>query len=702
VPGSAVAKRTITQRSFALGEIIGDFLEGDDLEVRQNSMRKALNVRVTSARTVMSRPGTYLRKSVSTAEDVIEIRPGTGLVFGLVVNDTSLVIIDATAATVQTIASVPWTDSSTVWIEPFRERTVICGPFGLYVLTYTGTFALAAMTFATSGGAGLAQPYWAYRKDIQIQPSATTGVISLTASAAFWTSGYVGQRVRYGGREVSITGYTSPTVVTGTVISNLPPSYNITVASSSVFRVGDTVIAQDTNFSGLITNIVGNVISVITIEFFDGPDNAEKLSGPSGSTTVSSKTLIAPLSSPIWDEPLMSPIRGYPRAGSSAAGRLALTDFPAVPDLVVMSSVRDITDFEAGADDDDAIVRQVGDNAPRFLHAINAGDLLLFSDRGIYYVSLRDSGVLSPRTFNAILIDKRASNHVRPVLVDDGVVFVEGSGETISAARLDGNIYLKWSITPISNFHSHLIRTPKKLCAPPIYSNSPDKYLFVINSDGTIAAVSWLAEFGQENIGFVPWTTDGQFVNVAPIFGGYWAIVDRVVNGVMTRFLEEFSADAAMDCIVTYEGSQLTQLAGNHLHVWCQGYYGGTIYVDIDGNIVGDTPMGTYCLGFNFVSRVMPWPVEVIETARAGMLKARLIRVSVSVMDTTTFQCRTNRTTRTIEGYRVGDQTNIPAPLKTEAFHFSVIGNRDHPEVEIIKHQPGPFHVLAITQEVQV
>ena len=41
MPGSAVAKRTITQRSFALGEIIGDFLEGDDLEVRQNSMREA-------------------------------------------------------------------------------------------------------------------------------------------------------------------------------------------------------------------------------------------------------------------------------------------------------------------------------------------------------------------------------------------------------------------------------------------------------------------------------------------------------------------------------------------------------------------------------------------------------------------------------------------------------------------------------------
>lgn len=698
-----MAKKTITQRSFALGEIIDDFLEGDDLEARQSSLRDGLNIRITAARTAKARHGTFYRKSVSTAEDVIEIRPATDSVFGLILNDASLVIIDESATTVHTINSVPWSDASTVWVEPFRERTVIGGPFGLYVLTYTGSWSLAPMTFATTAGNGLAQPYWAYRTDITMRPSATTGNITLTASASFFSASYVGTRIRYGGREITITSYTSPTVVNGTVVSALPPSFDITVASSSSFRVGDVVIGQTTNYQGIITAIVGNVLSVVTIEFFDGPDNTEKLSGPSGSSTVSSKTTISPVASPIWDEPLMSAVRGYPGAGSSASGRLALTDFPGVPDLVALSSVRDIADFETGADDDDAIVRQIGDNAPRFLHAINAGDLLLFSDRGIYYVPVRDTNVLSPRTFNAILIDKRAANHVRPVQVDDGVVFVEGSGETISAARLDGNIYLKWSVTPISNFHSHLIRTPKKLCAPPIYSNSPERYLFVINDDGTIAAVSWIADFGSENIGFVPWQTDGTFINVAAIFGGYWAIVDRFVAGVETRILEEFSPDAMLDCTVTHDGTTITELAGNDAHVWFAGQYLGMTTILTDGTLSGltDIPDGAQ-IGFNFTSRVSPWPVEAIESPRAGMLTARLIRVSVSVLATTTFQCRTNQTTRTIEGYGAGDNLSDPPPEKTEVFRFSVFGNRDHPEVEFIKHQPGPFHVLAITQEVQV
>lgn len=698
-----MAKKTITQRSFALGEINDDFLEADDLEARQGSVRTGLNVRITNARTAKARHGTFYRKTVSTAEDVIEIRPTTDLVFGLILNDTSLVIIDSTAATVHTINSVPWTDASTVWVEPFRERTVFGGPFGIYTLTYDGSWSLAAMTFATTAGNSLAQPYWAYRKDITMRPSAATGNITVTASAAFWTAAYVGTRIRYGQREITITGYTSPTVVNGTVVSSLPPSFDITVASSSSFRVGDVVIGQTTNYQGIITAIVGNVLSCATIEFFDGPDNTEKLSGPSGSSTVSSKATISPVASPIWDEPLMSAVRGYPGAGSSASGRLALTDFPGVPDLVALSSVRDITDFETGADDDDAIVRQVGDNAPRFLHAVNAGDLLLFSDRGIYYVPVRDTNVLSPRTFNAILIDKRAANSVRPVNVDDAVVFVEGSGETIAAARLDGNIYLKWSVAPISNFHSHLIKTPKKLCAPPIYSNSPERYLFVINSDGTIASVSWIDDFGTENIGFVPWVTEGSFVNVAPIFGGYWAIVDRFVSGVETRMLEEFDPLAMLDCTVEYDGVAVPELAGNFAHVWNGGYYQGVTTILYDGTLydLTDVDVGSQ-IGFNFTSRVSPWPVEAIDSPRAGMLKARLVSVSVSVMSTTTFQCRTNRSTRTIEGYGVGDNLSDPPPEKTAVYRFPVIGRTDHPEVEIVKHQPGPFHVLAITQEVQV
>ena len=726
-PGSAVAKtkRTVTQRNFSLGELRKDFLEGDDLEARAAAVRGGLNTRITTARTIKARPASRFRRILGTADDVVEIRPGPDLIFGLIVNDGSLDIIDSTAGIIHTETTVPWSNATEVWIEPFREQTVLGGSWGLYILTYdAGTWTLAPFAFEVAAGGEIAQPYWAFIKDSTIQPSAQTGYVTVTASTPIWTSDYVGLRIRYGQREIDITDFVSPTVVKGNVISRLPPTFSITVSDGTNFRVGDAVIGNDTNYQGLIVAVSVNVLTVVTTEFFDGPDVGEKLSSPSGSSAVTAKATISPAASPLWDEPLMSPIRGYPRSGSSVAGRLVLVDFEQVPDLVAGSSTRFITDFLIGADDDDGFLRQVGDNAPRFLHAINAGDLLLFSDRGLYYVPVRDNGILTPSSFNAVRFDTRASNSIRPVQVDDGVIFVEASGETISAALLDGNIYLKWSVRPISNNHSHLIKSPRKLCGPSLFSQTPEKYLVVVNADGTAAAISWFSDFQNESIGFVPWETQGSYVSVSPIFGGYWQIVDRTIDGSTVRFLEEQDEDAYLDCTVPTSTQQAlivngvmlevngqdlvvftpgaTPFANETVYLYGQGFYGGITTVDSSGEVVdnGSLDAGSEA-GFNFRAIVSPFPVEMIESPRAGMLQARLIRVSVSVLDTQTFQCRANNTTRTIEAYGVGDDLSVAPEEKTAVYRFSVFGNRDHPEVEFIKHQPGKFHIMAITQEVQ-
>lgn len=720
-----MGKQAITQRSFVLGEIREEFLEGDDLEIRQQSCQKALNVRVTAARTLIARPGTFWARTVGQAYDLIELRPETGALFGLLINDGSLEVIDIDARAVFSVLSAPWVLGSEVWVETFRDETFIGGTFGIYILAYnSGAWSFSIMNFDVAAGGELAQPYWVFDKTISMRPSALTGSVTVTASSAFFTPAYVGLRIRYGQREILITGYTSSTVVSGTVVSSLPPSWRLTVQSTTGLRVGDAMVGADTDFQCLIIAIGVNQLDVVTTAFYDGPDINEKISGPSTTTKVTAKAQISPLASPLWDEPLMSVVRGYPRAGASAAGRLTLTDFPLVPDLICMSSNRTVKDFKVGAADDDAITRQCGDNAPRFLHVVNAGDLLLFSDRGLYYISLRDGGILTPANFNAVQFDKRASSSVRPVAVDDGVVFVEASGQAIAACLLDGNIYLKWSVRTISTYHAHLIKSPIKLCGPSQFAETPEKYLFVVNGDGTLAAVSWASDFSADSVGFIPWTTQGTFQTISPIFGGYWSIVNRSINGVTTRFIERFSDDAVMDCCVpiaaTVEldvnGQPLlvngvgllvsaflaAPLAGETVHVAGDGVYGGERDVALSGQIVEleDMPHGSFA-GFNFISRVQPWPVEFVQSPRAGMLKARLIRGSVSLLSSGRFDVRANRNTRQFGGYSFGDDLSLPPPLRTKKQKFSVIGQRDHPEIEIIKPEPGAFEVLAITQEVQ-
>lgn len=719
-----MVKTTVTQRSFLFGEMREDFLEADDLEARQQSLRRALNIRITAARTIIGRPGMSYRRTVGMANDLISLRPTAGLEFGLLVNDDSLEIISTDGNLLQTIMPVAWTSAEDVWVEPFREETVIGGAWGINILRYdAGIWSLEEFTFAETTDSGVAQPYWAFYNDVQIQPSAALGAVTITATAGIWTVAYVGLRIRYGRAEILITGYVSPTVLNGTVVTRLPPSYRLTLASAANFATGDAVVGQDTNFQGVIIAVAGTTIDVVTTNFYDGPDINENLSSPRGSSTVSAKATIPPLPSPIWDEPLISPVRGYPRVAASAAGRMVFVNFEAVPDLVCLSSIRSIRDFSVGAGDDDAIVRQCGDNAPQFRHAINAGDLLLFSDRGIYLVNILDGAPLTPSTFNAILIDKRGANQVRPAAVDDAVVFVETSGESIAIAQLTGNVYKKWTVRAISAYHAHLIQTPIKLCGPSLYSALPEKYMFVVNENGTLAAVSWFADFEAEAVGFVPWTTEGQFRSVSPIFGGYWALVDREINGNTIRFLEEFDTEALLDCAIpittdsvlegngvplTVNGSMLDidsaqqlPLAGSEVTVVAGDWDLGEFTVGLGGLIPGSEsfPDGAVA-GFNFEAQVMPWPVDIIQSQHLGMIKVRTVRFSVSVLHTGPIALRSNTTTKRVGGYAFGDDLSVPPPRRTKLYRAMVLGRRDHPEIEIIKQRPGAFQILAINQEV--
>ena len=715
-----MAKKTVTQRSWILGELHEDFLEADDLEARGSSCRKAKNVRVKSSRTLSARPGLYFAKNLGLARDIIELRPEPGKVFGLILSDTSLDVINGAGTLVYNVAIAPWTSALNIWVETFRDQTIIGGDFGIYTLSLAdAVWTFVPFVFAAASGGEVAQPYWSFRQDITMRPSAKTGNITITSSLPFWLSGHIGQRMRYGKREILITSITSTTVANGTVITSLPPSFRLTMASVTSYRVGDAVVAQGTNFNGLIVAIAGSTIDVVTLAFFDGPDLNEVVSGPNGSAKVTSKVEIALLASPIWDEALISPTRGYPRSGASAAGRLTLVDFPLVPDLICMSSVREIADFQVGAKDDDAIVRTAGDNSPRFLHAINAGDLILLSDRGLYYVSIRDGGLLTPASFNAILFDQRAANSVRPVRINAGVVFVEASGQAISAAVLDGNYYLKWSVKSISIYHSQLIKSPVKLCGPSLFAETPEKYLMVVNSDGTLAVMSWLDEFSPETIGFVPWDTDGNFLSVSPIFGAYWAIVDRKVNDNTFRTLERFSDNAVVDGAV-YLGDdpligiddplngtivlqvlQAPHLIGANLHLFLDGRYAGIKPVGANGQIVNPDFLGpnTQC-GFNFVALIQPWPVEIVESPRGGLYTARLIQGAVSVINTGVFTVRCNKTTKSFGGMAFGDDLVGIPQIPPRKYLFTAVGRLDHPEIEITKPLPGYFHVLAVTQEV--
>lgn len=710
-------KQTIMQRAFTYMEMREDFLEGDDLDVRNASLKSALNMRALATRAIEARPGLRMEKKLvgglSEVQDLIELRPGNSLVFGLMLIDGRITVIDANFNEVIEQFNMPWGDAE-FWTYTRRNKVYFGNANdGIFVLEYVDdTWVFSPFEFGTAPGGESAQPYWSFIGDATLLPSALSGTgITLTASKPLFRPGYVGTRFRYGMREIKITSFVTEYEVIGDVINELPPSFDITVENATGYRIGEAVIAADTNYQGLIVDINGNVLSVVTTSFFEGPDNNEELAGPSGSSKISSHTLISPLASPIWDEQLMSPRRGYPRKAAGAGGRLVFLDFPQVPDVIALSSTRAPEDFSVGAADDDAIVRQVGDDSPRWLHCVSLGDLILFSENGIYNVPTRENGAITPANFNPVFVDDAAAlETIDPVKVEDGVIFVDSSGESVSGVFLDGNIYLKWSVRKLTTFHNHLIKSPVSLCGPALSSKQPENYVFVINGDGTLAAVSWLESMRDENVGFSPWTTEGTFINVSPFNGRYCAIVDRADRDGQSRYIECFDNTCVLDGSVFLTADEVVAGAtlpwgGVDATAYSEGWDAGDFRVNYQYVLRNPEtfPTGSdiYEVGLNYEARVQPWPAEQIDSGRAGTFKARVMELIVSVQNTLAFDVFCNGRPKSVGAYSFGDDTDMPPPLKTQVYRFSVFGNRDHPEMEIIKSRPGPFRILAIGQKVQ-
>ncbi len=700
-----MAKKVITQRDFSFMQTREDLLEAHGSEIRERSLRGAKNMRLLGSRVVTTRPGLeFLR--LSAARQVFEVRPDAYQKFAVAVLDDRLLILNENAATLTEVGGVVWSEPASIWVLSSRKDTLIGDPgSGIYRLYLSGgTWVFENFLFVEEPGEQRAQPYWSFHKGVTIQPSDRVGSIVVTASAPVFTPSHVGSFIRYGGREIYIESYGDANNVNGLCANRLPPSFQLTVDSALEFRVGDAVVSSDSNFQGLVAAVdgPGGTISVVTITNYDGPDNTESISSPTFTSNIVSVSPISPMPSTIWDEQLMSAAHGWPRSATAIAGRLVLMNFRDSPSVIACSSSRAYNDFGTGAEDDDAVIRDIGDGSPRFLHGISAGDLILLSDSGCYFVNIRDSGAITPLTFRAIKFDQRGASDIKPALVEDKVIFVEASGESVAVALQANSSYLKWAVANVTLYHDELIKNPVSICSPAINSPDAEKYMFIVNGDGTLAAVSWSTQFDEESIGFSPWETAGSFVDVMPMFDSYWALVSRVVNGSPVQMLERFDNDMFLDSALMTTNDASPHLPGHTLsYMVGDGYYGDFL-AQFDGTLLGSPGVtGNRHIGLKFDASVKVWPKVVVESPYAGKQPARVKQLIVSMKDSIAFQTICNGVTRTLGGYEFGDIPGIPPPRRTKKFRHIVTGRQEYPDIEIVRNEPGPFTIMAIGQEVK-
>jgi len=734
-------KETIWQRDFSFGAIREEAVERDDTPLVERSCKEMKNTITTTTGQIVSRPGT-IHVSASAAKEGIEVDLGQGRVYDLQIVPTGLVLYDQ-SGNVAYAGVLDWVnapqkfgaytfESIEFWILADPDTsTILIGsqrfPIQALILQGGSTWTFGPMAFAAGLSGTINQPYWPYYEGVYLAPSARSGAITVTASSPIWTDAHVGLSIRYQDSEIILGTRVSSTVMNATVRTILPPTYNIVVQSALNFEVGDVVEHETLGGKGIIVAINGGVtIVVMATSAYDGFQavNNTKLVAPNAASVITGVGLAAqPASTVLWDMQMQSPIHGYAGHASRHVSRTILGGFPGAPQAFAVSIANAINDFKMGVEDADGFVETVGsDRGGTLKYIVSAEDLLFLTTKGIYYHQTRDGSGITPKNIRPVSFSNIGCASVSPATVDDGCVFVDAVGQQVFAAVLSGDAYKSWRVQPLTKFHSHLVNSPVFLGATATGSEQPEYYIYVVNSDGTVAVCQTDRDDGS--LSWRPWDTDGKFKAVYHCFGKSYALVDRTINGVSMRFRERFEFGLPMDCVAAVkisgafpEGQSgvvfdqgvtafATHLNGHTATVFMEDWDIGDYPinaqgkpVDVNSNVI-DYPdyEGIAQVGLNFQTRIVPWSRRSVNTQRGTREVKRLIAMFVTVQDSTAYE---------IDGfqhgaYRAGEDLTKPPPRRSEQVKVTFVGKEGYEGIPITQTRPGFLKILKIGYRVVI
>ncbi len=439
-------RNTTPQAQFWRGALSPRITALSDPDKTQHGLKRGTNLRILEDGALGRRPGSVF----------VEHPDGESVVFDYVTSDDDDWILAFSDGTLESfrvvdgfktgeLAGAPWgtADLATLVATADGGKLYLTSEsFWTQTLEFTGgVWTINDFEFAAGPGNSILQPYHKFEdvKDVTLAVSAYSGTgVTLTTSTAFFVSGHVGQRLRYGFREIQITGVTNGTTATGDIIDELPPAYDVTVNDASGFRVGEVVLGADSGAEGQIIsiNFGSDIVRIVITNGFEGPADMEDLDGPNHSSKISGAPSLvsSPPASLIWDEQFIAGTRGYPRSCAMVRRRLAFTDFPQKTDAIALSATNEVTDFNVEEGNADSAILEFikADRQVRILYAVEAENLILLGNDRIWYVEDNAQiGAITPDTIAFKKIEQTGAAQVTPVVYGDTVVFVERGGRKV-------------------------------------------------------------------------------------------------------------------------------------------------------------------------------------------------------------------------------------------------------------------------------
>ena len=210
--------------TFTAGEVSPELLGRGDLRAYDNGALALRNVFINPTGGVKRRFGLGYIDSAAGDGKLIAFEFNTQQTALLVITDGQIDVYSS--GVLESTIPAPWSEaqiSQIAWTQSADTLLMVhpdISPKKL-VRSGMGVWTLSDWSFFTDENI-IYHPYFKFAdSEVTLTPSGITGSITLSASADVFVAGHEGTRLRVGGKDVEITDYSSPTVVTVTVIEDL-------------------------------------------------------------------------------------------------------------------------------------------------------------------------------------------------------------------------------------------------------------------------------------------------------------------------------------------------------------------------------------------------------------------------------------------------------------------------------------------------
>lgn len=583
---------SLIQPSFAGGEVSPSLYGRVDLEKYQTSLRRCRNFIVRQYGGVENRPGTRYVAPAKFPDRKCRLIPfqfNTEQTYVLEVGDHyfrvfmdgAQVVYSSGASAGQPVdVATPWAAGDIDLLKYTQSADVmtVCHPNypPMEIQRYAHDDWRTAVVVTVSG------PFANVNIDeaITVYASATSGTVTLTASASIFKSWHVGSLFYMEQKNVDTVGrWVTGEAVSLDNICRYQENYYRCVDVGERSHTGPVAPSHTTGDSWDGWAVAGSDAYGVKWRYLHSGRGICRITAVSGDGLTATADVVIRKDGEIelpgqvvgessatykWAHYAWNNDAGYPGTVVYFQQRLMFAGSRSQPQTIWTSRSGDYKDFGTSnptVDDDAITYTYAGRQLNQIRHLIDVGSLVALTSGGEYKVNGNQQGTLTPSAFQFSSQGQNGASHVQPIAISNVALFIQQKGGAVRdlAYSFDVDGFQGSDLTILANhFFTGFQITDWA------FSITPMSIVWCVRNDGALLGLTYLRDQQVAAWHLHPGT--GRYESLCSIAedteDALYCVVERTINGQQRRYIERMQTrlytdmdDAFfVDCGLTYDG----------------------------------------------------------------------------------------------------------------------------------------------------